>query len=413
MYATLGLQIRTQRWLVNMVQHVGAVTFEKSSQHGCTIAVVCSYTPSLVNFRFRLLQAMVENGHTVVAFGPEDDGPTIDRLTTIGVRFIKIPMARAGLSPIEDLRTLAALVSALRTLSPDMVLCYTMKPVIYGLIAARLVGVKRRHALMTGLGYVFSDDRSNPRLPQIRRVATWLYRIALRGDGKVFVYNSADAEDIRAGRMVSPVERMLAVPGSGIDLDRFAAVPVPAGRPVFLMVARLLRDKGVREFVEAARQLREKGSPARFQLLGPQDPSPLAIQPDELARWIQDATVDYLGETTDVRPYLAAATVFVLPSYYREGLPRSILEATATGRAIITTDLPGCRDAVIAGENGFLVPPRDPAALADAMQRFIDRPDLATAMGRRSREVARTRFDVERVNRLLLAEMGLLQPTLA
>jgi glycosyltransferase involved in cell wall biosynthesis len=396
-----------------MVQHVTAETFEASSRPGCTIAIVCSYTPSLLNFRFRLLKAMVDNGHRVVAFGPEDDGPTIDRLTAIGVQFTKIPMARAGLSPIEDLRTFTALVGALRSLSPDMVLCYTMKPVIYGLIAARLVGVKRRHALMTGLGYVFSDDRSNPRLPQIRRIATWLYRIALQGDGRVFVYNSADAEDIRAGRMVSPVERMLSVPGSGIDLDRFAAVPVPEGQPVFLMIARLLRDKGVREFVEAAAQLRARGSQARFQLLGPQDPSPLAIQPGELARWEQDGTIDYLGETKDVRPYLAAATVFVLPSYYREGLPHSILEATATGRAIITTDLPGCRDAVTAGENGILIPPRDPAALADAMQRFIDQPELAASMGTRSREIARSRFDVERVNRLLLAEMGLLNPTLA
>lgn len=394
-----------------MVQHASARLFEVSNARGCTIAVVCSYTPSLVNFRYRLLQSMVENGHTVVAFGPEDDQPTIDRLAAIGVRFEQIPMSRAGLDPMEDLRTLATLVSRLRRLRPDVALCYTMKPVIYGLIAARLAGIRQRHALMTGLGYVFSDDTSNPRLPQIRRISTWLYRIALRGNGRVFVYNSADADDIRAGRMVTPVERMITVPGSGIDLSRFAAAPLPTNGTVFLMVSRLLRDKGVREFVEAARRLRAQNATARFQLLGPRDPSPLAIGDDELARWRDEGAIEYLGETDDVRPHLAAATVFVLPSYYREGLPRSILEATATGRAVITTDLPGCREAIVAGENGLLVPPRDPAALVAAMKRFLDQPDLAETMGRRSREIARDRFDVEAVNRLLLAEMGLLRPT--
>jgi glycosyltransferase involved in cell wall biosynthesis len=393
-----------------MVQHASARLFENATLPNCTIAVVCSYTPSLVNFRYKLLQSMVENGHRVIAFGPEHDAETIDRLTAIGVRFVQIPMARAGLNPMEDLRTLAALIVQLRRIRADVILCYTMKPVIYGLIAARVCGVRHRHALMTGLGYVFSDDPSNTRLPQIRRIATWLYRIALKGDGRVFVYNSADADDIRTGRMVSPIERMVPVPGSGIDLTHFPSMPLPEGPPVFLMVSRLLRDKGVADFAEAARRLRKDGANARFLLLGPQDPSPLAIQPGEIARWQAEGSIEYLGATDDVRPYLAASTVFVLPSYYREGLPRSILEATATGRAIITTDLPGCREAVAPDENGILAPPRDPAALATAMKRFLDDPGLAARMGFRSREIARDRFDVDAVNRLLLAEMELLRP---
>ena len=179
-----------------------------------------------------------------------------------------------------------------------------------------------------------------------------------------------------------------------------------------LIVARLLREKGAREFVEAAGLLRPRHPQTRFQILGPQDPGPLAIPRDEIDRWVAEGTVEYLGETADVRPYLAASTVFVLPSYYREGLPRSILEALATGRAVITTDLPGCRDAIVEGENGLLVPPRDPAALAAAMQRFIDDPNLARTMGKRSLEFARQRFDVEAVNRLLLTEMDLIPSTL-
>jgi glycosyltransferase involved in cell wall biosynthesis len=395
-----------------MLQHAGTQVFRNATAQRLTIAIVCSYTVSLVNFRYRLLQTMVDNGHEVVAFGPEDDAPTIAALAAIGVRFVRIPMARAGLDPREDMRTLASLYRELRRLSPDLVLSYTMKPIVYGLLAARLAGVRRRHALVTGLGYVFSGDESNPRLPFIRRVATWLYRIALHGDGRVFVYNQADADDIKSGRMIRDLARIVAVPGSGIDLQRFAAAEVPQGAPVFLMIARLLREKGPRRIREAARRLRQRHPKARFQILGPQDPSPLAIPRDEIERWVAEGSVEYLGETADVRPYLAASTVFVLPSYYREGLPRSILEALATGRAVITADMPGCRDAIVPGENGYLVPPRDPEALATAMERYIVDPDLAATMGRRSQEIARARFDVEAVNRLLLKEMGLLTSTL-
>lgn len=396
-----------------MVQHAATKTFQEAAAvRRSTIAVVCSYTVSLVNFRFRLLQAMVENGHEVVAFGPERDAPTIEALAGIGVRFVQVPMARAGLDPLQDLQTLAALWVALRKLSPDVILCYTMKPIVYGLLAARLAGVPQRHALVTGLGYVFSGDEDNSRLPLIRYIATRLYRAALHGDGRVFVYNEADAEDIRAGRMVRDPARIVSVPGSGVDLQRYVATEVPQHGPVFLMVARLLREKGPREFVDAARMVRRRHPEARFQILGPLDPGPLAISQDEVDRWTSEGVVDYLGATTDVRPHLAGCTVFVLPSYYREGLPRSILEAMATGRAIVTIDMPGCREAVIEGGNGFLVPPRDAEALATVMEQFIDDPGLAVRMGKHSLELARTRFDVEAVNRILLMEMDLMAPPL-
>jgi glycosyltransferase involved in cell wall biosynthesis len=372
------------------------------------IAVICSYTFSLVNFRFRLLQAMVENGHEVVALGPEHDQSTIDTLASIGVRFVQFPMARAGLDPLQDLRTLAALTARLREIAPDVVLAYTMKPIIYGLIAARLAGVPDRHALVTGLGYVFSDAGSDPRRGLIRRIATWLYRIAFAGGGRVFVYNEADEDDIRRGHMVRDTSRIVRVAGSGVDLSHYEVCPVPEGGPVFLLIARLLREKGLLEFAEAARTLRARAPQARFRVLGPVDPSPLAVSAEEIAGWAADGDVDYLGETQDVRPHLGACSVFVLPSYYREGIPRSILEAMATGRAVVTADTPGCRDTVVDGENGFIVPPRDPNALAAALGRFVEDPDLAHRMGRRSHELARERFDVEAVNRTLLGAMGLL-----
>ena len=389
-----------------MVSKAGTATRNPATNRR-KIAVVCSYTVSLVRFRYLLLKEMVQNGHEVVAIGPEYHAPTIDALAEIGVSFVQVPMARAGLNPISDLQTLAALWAALRKLGPDVILCYTMKPIIYGLMAARLVGVKQRHALITGLGYTFSEGDNGADRPLIKRIATWMYRIALRRGGRVFVYNEADDNDVRSGRMVSDVTRIVRVPGSGVDFDHFTVSDLPDGAPTFLMIARLLREKGVLEFVEAARSLRLRYPEARFRILGPIDPSPMAVSKNEVDRWVAEGVVEYLGETQDVRPYLADCTVFVLPSYYREGIPRSIQEAMATGRAIITADTPGCRDTVVEGENVFVVPPRDPVKLAAAMTRFLDDPALAARMGKRSVEIAHDRFDARAVNRLLLREMVL------
>jgi glycosyltransferase involved in cell wall biosynthesis len=197
------------------------------------------------------------------------------------------------------------------------------------------------------------------------------------------------------------------VPGSGIDLALFHQSAPRPGQPTFLLVARLLREKGIGEFVEAARSLRARYPQARFQLLGHFDPNPSAIRKDEVDKWVSEGVVEYLGTTKDVRPYLADCTAFVLPSYYREGIPRSILEAMATGRAIVTTDLPGCADTVVDGVNGFLVPKKQPDRLAAVLERLILQPALAAKMGEASRRLASDRFDVHAVNRLLLSEMGL------
>lgn len=370
------------------------------------ICVVCSLTTSLVNFRYHLLKAMTDNGHEVYALGPEYDRATIEHLRSIGVNFVHVPMARAGLNPFEDLRTLAVLWREFRRLSPDVVLAYTMKPIIYGLLAARMAGVSDRHALCTGLGYVFSDVARDRKRLIVRRVATELYKHALAGGGRVFVYNDADERDIINGRMISDPFRIVRVDGSGVDLEAFAAAPVPPGPRVFILIARLLREKGLIEFAEAARILTERGIEARFQVLGPPDPGPLGISVAEINGW---PAIEYLGETSDVRSYLRNASVFVLPSYYREGIPRSILEAMAIGRAIVTADTPGCSGTVVHGENGFIVPPRDAGALANALGMFIADPSLAHRMGARSRELARERFDTHRINRDLLQAMRLLR----
>ncbi|NRP73079.1 N,N'-diacetylbacillosaminyl-diphospho-undecaprenol alpha-1,3-N-acetylgalactosaminyltransferase [Ensifer psoraleae] len=372
------------------------------------IAVVASLTASLVIFRLELLKRLVAAGHDVIAFAPENDVRVEQELARIGVRFVRIHMARTGLNPLDDIRTFWSLRQHFRRLKPDIVLPYTMKPIIYAGIAARALGIKERCFLVTGLGHVFSDAAGHSfKARAIRHLCVRLYRLALRGARVVFVYNDADADDIRRYRMLGDDLSPTKIPGSGVDLDHFTFSIPPRSGPTFLMIARLLRDKGVVEYVEAARIVRRSFPNAKFQLLGHFDSNPTAISREEIDGWVREGVLDYLGTTADVRPYLTACNVFVLPSYYREGIPRSILEALATGRAVITTDLPGCRDTVQPGVNGMVVKARDIVALADAMACYAGSPELAEKMGRQSREVAETKFDVHMINRMLFAGMNL------
>jgi glycosyltransferase involved in cell wall biosynthesis len=378
------------------------------------IVVLASLAYSLTNFRGQLLAAMVRAGHDVVACAPEDSEETRAALAALGVRYRAVAMQRAGSNPFADGQTLAAYVRLLRDERPDVVLAYTQKPIIYGGIAARIVGGSAFHAMCSGLGYVFTDDGAPSRTLKrraLRGIVARLYRLAVARAATVIVFNSDDAAEMRRLGIVDAAQKVVQVPGSGVDTRRFKAKPIPDGPPVFLLVARLLRDKGLAEFAEAARQVRTRWPEARFRLLGPLDPNPSGVTLAELAQWNASGGVEYLGETRDVVPYLASASVFVLPSYYREGLPRTILEALATGRAIVTTDAPGCREPIEPGINGFLVPVRNAWALADAMAAFLRDPGLAARMGKRSREIAVERFDADKVNALLLATMKLDQGT--
>jgi glycosyltransferase involved in cell wall biosynthesis len=372
------------------------------------ILVLSSYSRSLTNFRLELLKSMVRAGHVVVAAGPEDDPEVKADLSKIGVEFARIPMARASLSPVRDIATFLQIRRLIKKIRPDVVVSYTMKPIVYGGIAARSAGVPGRCFLVTGLGHVFSEASLRTLKGRwIKRLSVRLYRLAMAGAKAVFVYNDADHSDIVENSLVHDVSVIHRVAGSGVDVDHYAFAPVPLEKPVFLMVSRLISDKGVFEYVEAARRLKQHRPDAEFQLLGPIDPNPAAISRLQVQEWIEEGIVDYLGATNDVRPFLAQCNIFVLPSYYREGIPRSILEAMAVGRAIITTDLPGCRDTIEPGENGYLVTPRSADSLFSVMSPLADRLWLAAEMGRRSRELACARFDVHSINEILIYRMGL------
>jgi glycosyltransferase involved in cell wall biosynthesis len=369
------------------------------------IVVIASLASSLIDFRGELLRAMTSRGHEVVAAAPDETAVVTDRLAAIGVRFIDVPMSRAGLGPLDDLRTLVVLKRLVRRERADIVLAYTAKPVIYGLIGARLARTRLRVALISGRGSALAGSQGWRRraLASVMRV---LYAVALRGAHVVFFQNRDDEALFRSWRLVTRRQRCVLINGSGVDLDHYAPAPLPEGPVTFLMIGRLLREKGVFEFVEAARLLRPAGGGARFRLLGSLDLNPSSISQAALDRLQAEGTVDYLGAVSDVRPAITDAHVIVLPSYH-EGMPRSVLEGMSMGRAVITTDEPGCRETVVAGENGFLVPSRDAAALARAMRAFIDDPGLASEMGRNGRRLAEARFDVHGVNEVILEALGL------
>jgi len=370
------------------------------------VVVLSSLAFSLVNFRGRLLEAMRNAGHEVVAVAPDDDPKVRAKLASMGVGFRTVPMARTGTNLFSDLATLWSYMKLLREEEPDVVLAYTQKPIIYGGLACRIVGVRRYYALMSGLGYLFSEAAAGRRL--LKWVFCRLYRAGLKGAQKVFVFNSDDRGDMIDAGIVDISSPVVEVPGSGVDLDRFTRAPLPDGPLRFLMIGRLMRDKGVWEYAEAAAIVSSSHPEIRFGLIGRAEPdNPTGLGAADLARLEADFPVELIEQTDDVSGYLRESHVFVLPTYYREGLPRTILEALAVGRGVITTDQPGCRDAVSEGHNGFLVPPRDARSLADAMNQLVLNRELVGQMGDRSRQLAETIYDVRKVNSLLMDEMHL------
>lgn len=351
---------------------------------------------------------MVDKGHRVLALAPDYDEKTRERVNALGAEPIDYSLSRTGLNPFRDLVDLLRLCLLLRKLKPDVVLAYAMKPVIYGTLAAWIVRVPRRFALIAGLGYSFTSagQKNGFKKKILRHIVQTLCHVALYRATKVFFQNKDDLSDFLSWKVVNP-SRACVIGPTGVDLQHFHFAP-PVKNPVtFLLAARLLREKGIVEFAEASRTIKQKYPETRFILLGGLDTNPGAISKAEVESWVREGILEWPGHVDDVRPWIAQASVFVLPSYYREGVPRSVQEAMAMGRPVITTDAPGCRETVINGVNGFLVPVRDVEALAKAMERFILEPDLIERMGKESRRLAEERFDVHKINGLFLREMGL------
>lgn len=367
------------------------------------VLVAGSWPPSLVNFRGRLLAELRQQGHEVFATAAGKNDEVQKSLGALGVKYHHLPLARTGLNPIEDVRYFLGLYRLMRRLRPDWVLAYTVKPIVFASLAARASGVPHVFSLVTGLGFSFVEGDGVKR-KMINLLVRRLYRAALRQNHCVIFQNPDDVQAFVRLGLVSN-EQAEVVAGSGVDVEHFSYTPT-GEKPVFLLIARLLRDKGIVEYVEAAKILKRRYGEARFMLLGWIDENPAAISKKELDAWVRSGVIEYYGRQEDVRPYIAQANVYVLPSY-REGMPRTVLEAMAMGRPIVTTDVAGCRETVVPGRNGFLVPARDPCALAAAMERFILHPEMIEAMGRQSRKIAEEKFDVRKVNRAMLQILGL------
>lgn len=372
------------------------------------ILIIGSFAESLVSFRGPLLQALLAAGHEVQVAAPDLLSHTnaASALRNWGLRLHDAPIQRTGTNPVHDLRTLWALRNLMLRLCPDAVLTYTAKPVIYGSLAAALAGVPKRFALVTGLGYAFTGKARGLRAG-IKSLLMGLYRLALGRCTRVFFQNPDDRDLFRNLGLLPARVPDSVVSGSGIDVQAFSSVPLPSGgKLTFLLIARLLGDKGVREYAAAAKQVRLLHPEVRCQIAGWIDHNPDAIDQSELDGWIADGDIEYLGRLSDVRPAIANSHVYVLPSY-REGTPRTVLEAMAMGRPVITTDAPGCRQTVVDGDNGYQVPVQSAEALAKAMLKFVEDPSLLALMGSRSRQMAEDKFDVHKVNAVMLREMGL------
>lgn len=345
----------------------------------------------LYNFRRGLIAALLQQSHEVWALAPEDEFSA--RLVELGCRVRNLPMNARGIGPLENLRALSAYGGAYRELKPDVALHFTIKPVIFGTFAARITGVPAIDTI-TGLGNGFL------RKDLLTRVIRLLYRLALGSAQRVFFQNDEDRGLFVESRLVAAAKTGK-VPGSGVDLVRFAPEPEPEREPeptragvIFLFIGRMITEKGLVELINAARLVKAQAPDVVFRLLGPLAPDfREGVSLTQIRAWEAERLVDYLGETTDVRPHIAAADCVVLPSY-REGTPRTLLEAAAMACPVVATDVTGCREVVIDGENGYLCRPRDPEDLADRLLRMarLTRADRA-AMGVKGRRMVEERFD--------------------
>lgn len=366
------------------------------------LLVAGAIAKSLLRFRGSLLAALTALGHEVHACSGEPDEATTRALSERGIFFHPVPLERSGTNLLDDARYALALRALLRSVDPDLVLSYTLKPAVYASLAARERGI-RAAAMITGAGQALSTGGGLAAF-SVSAGLRRLLAFSLSSCEVVFFQNPDDLREFVERGLASERQSVL-LNGSGVDLNEFRASEPPLEPLRFLTMARLLRDKGILDYAQAARSLRGH-SGVRFALLGPREPGARGLSDAELD-FVRTCSVDYLGETEDVRPFLNECSVFVLASYYREGQPRSVLEALASGRAVITTDAPGCRETVQAGHNGFLVPPRRPELLAQAMQRFIEDRSLVTRMGAAGRRVAELRYDARRVNAAIIEALGL------
>lgn len=357
--------------------------------------------------REQLIEKIKDKGHEVSIGGYQTEARDVCKMKGVGMEYI--PFARAGLNPISDIKTVISYYKVIKEGRYDLVHSYTAKPNIYGSIAAKIAGVKRIYPTVNGLGYAFTGNTSKNKI--VRFVISCLYKVAFSCSTAVFFQNIDDAEEMINRRIVKG-DKCVVISGSGIDLKKYTYSEMSDSR-TFFMATRLLITKGLRNYFEAARIVKKIHPEARFILAGAFDPNPDGIKKEELDEYVNDGTVEYLGVVENMPEVLKSCSVFVLPSYYREGVPHANLEAMSTGRAIITTNTPGCKETIKKpdeegkGKNGFLVSPNNSIELSERMIWMLEHSAELREMGKESYEYAKERFDVNIVNSEMMKTMGL------
>lgn len=367
------------------------------------VVVLTSSSPSLLNFRKNLMEKMTSAGHNIIVIAPSYTATTLEKLETMGVQTEKLRFENTGFNPLNDLIFVFSLFRLLRQLKPDVFFSYGIKSVFYGGLAARIANVSKIVVMITGLGFSIIEQSIKGRVARL--VLRVLSRMSLPYCSTVVFQNPDDPKALIETKILSPKVSYELVNGSGVDLDEFSPTPLPE-KISFLMLSRLLKHKGVVEYLEAAKKIKAKYSDVNFILAGDYSPNPAAISKEQFATMLDDGAVNYLGSLDDVKEAIANCSVYVLPSY-REGTPRSVLEAMSMGRAIITTDAPGCRETVKNNVNGYLVPVGAVGELAQAMELFINDKANIISMGANSRKIAEKKYDVNVVSKNMMKFMGL------
>lgn len=356
---------------------------------------------TVYNFRGDLIRKIISCGYEVVVTGP--DLADVERITELGARFKEIPMNKTGTSIVGDVKYCLNLFRLMKKEKPDITLGYTVKPVIYGAIAARLAGIKNINSMVTGGGYTFTAKTVKAKV--LGLIVRSLYKIGFECSDRVIFQNKDDLREF-CQRKLTKKEKCRVVNGSGVNMELFQPAPLPE-RPVFFMLSRLLKSKGVLEYLQAAKMVKAEYPDAEFRLLGKfeyqmQD----AVAENVVREYIEKGIIQLFPETSDVRPYYEGCSVYVLPSY-REGTPRTVLEAMAMGRPILTTDTNGCRETVREGRNGYLVPVGDAVALAEAMKKILREPETIEKMGIESAQYCKEKFEVNQVNEVMCEFLGI------
>lgn len=375
------------------------MTYDKAG----SIAVLTSHTPSLIWFRMDMMREFQKRGYSVYALGNEAEDKWKERFEKENITYRQISVSRNGTNPIRDIEAIASIYKMLKMIRPDKIFTYQAKTVIYGCFAARLLGIDEVYALIAGVGSVFLSEGVKTKV--LRSILVAEYRMALKYTRAMFFQNEDDLQIFKNYRMVTDRQRVAMIPGSGVNIEYFSVMPMPDTFG-FLFIGRLIRDKGIYEYLEACRIVKREFPEVRCLLVGPYDSNPSALTKEQLQPYRDEGVIEYYGEQEDVRPHIAQCSVLVLPSY-REGVPKTALEAMACGRAVITTDAVGCRETVVDGVNGYLVPVKDIDSIAEKMCFLSENNAVVKRMGQKGREMAEEKFDVKKVNKSIADTMGI------